>query len=126
MLGHIGYYMKLIIRYAHITTPMEKFLKKENNFQWNEESEEGLDNLKQKLVTLSILIIPDWKKEFHVHVDASFVSLGAILAQLGEGDIDHPISFARRKFLIIIHNYTTTECEGLKIMYMHCISLDIT
>jgi hypothetical protein len=89
-------------------------------------TEEGLDNLKQKLVTVPILIIPDWKKEFHVHVDASFVSLGAILAQPGEGDIDHPIAFARRKFLIIIHNYTTTECEGLTIMYMHCISLDIT
>jgi hypothetical protein len=36
-LGHTGYYKKFIRGYAHITTPMEKMLKKENKFQWNEE-----------------------------------------------------------------------------------------
>jgi hypothetical protein len=29
-LGHIGYYMNFIKGYAHITTPMEKLLKKED------------------------------------------------------------------------------------------------
>ena len=38
-----------------------------------------------------------WSKEFHVHVDASSIALGAVLAQPGEGDIDHPIAFVSRK-----------------------------
>jgi hypothetical protein len=63
---------------------MEKLLKKEAKFQWNADCQKGLDTLKHKLVTVSILIFPDWKKEFHVYVDASSISLGAILSQLGE------------------------------------------
>jgi hypothetical protein len=45
-LGHIGYYMKFIKGYAQITTPMEKLLKKEGKFQWNEDYQKGLDTLK--------------------------------------------------------------------------------
>jgi hypothetical protein len=38
-----------------------------------------------------------------------FHTLGAILYQPGEGDIDQPIDFARRKFSIAEKNYTTVE-----------------
>ncbi len=37
VLGHIGYYRKFIKGYAKITAPMEKLLKKDIKFQWNEE-----------------------------------------------------------------------------------------
>ena len=36
-LGHIGYYIKFIKSYAHITTPVEKLLKKDVMFCWNDE-----------------------------------------------------------------------------------------
>jgi hypothetical protein len=117
-LGHIGYYKNFIKGYAQITTPMEKLLKKEAKFQWNEDCQKGLDTLKQKLVTTLILIFLDWDKEFHVHVDASSIALGAVLSQPREGDIDHPIVFASRKFSIVEKNYTTTEREGLAMIYV--------
>ena len=41
-----------------------------------------------------ILVFPDWNKEFHVHVDTSSITLGVVLAQPGEGDLDHPIAYA--------------------------------
>ena len=63
------------------------------------------------------LSFPDWNKEFHVHVDASSIALGIVLAQLGEGNIDHPISFASRKLSTAENNYTTTEREGLAMVY---------
>jgi hypothetical protein len=44
-LGHTGYYRKFIKGYAQITTPMEKLLKKEAKFQWNEDCQKGLDTL---------------------------------------------------------------------------------
>jgi len=43
--------------------------------------------------------------------------LGTILAQEGVGDIDHPISFSRCKFSTAEKNYTTTEREGLAMVY---------
>jgi hypothetical protein len=38
-----------------------------------------LDILKEKMVTAPILVFLDWLKEFHVHVDASVISLGEVL-----------------------------------------------
>jgi len=58
---------------------MEKLLKKDVTFCWNEDYKKSLDVLKEKMVTAPNLVFPDWKKEFHVHVDASCIELGAIL-----------------------------------------------
>jgi hypothetical protein len=55
--------------------------------------------------------------EFHVHIDASNIVLGAILVQPGEGNIDHPIYFSSRKLSQAEHNYTTIEREGLAMVY---------
>jgi hypothetical protein len=64
-----------------------------------------------------ILIFTEWNKEFHVHVNASSIVLGAVLSQPGEGDIDHPIVFATRKLSTSENNCTTTEWEGLGMVY---------
>ena len=40
---------------------------------------ERLDVLKEKMITAPILVFPDWKKEFHVPVDASYTALGVVL-----------------------------------------------
>jgi hypothetical protein len=69
------------------------------------------------MVTVPILVFPYWSKEFHVHVDASSIALGEVLAQPGEGDIDDPLNFASRKLSRAEVNYTTTEREGLAMVY---------
>jgi hypothetical protein len=69
------------------------------------------------MVIVPILIFPDWRKGFHVHVDASYISLGAVLAQPRVGDIDHPLFFSRRKLSTAKINYTTIEREGLAMVY---------
>jgi len=87
-------------------------LKKEVKFQWNEGCQQSLDTLKKNLVTMPILVFPNWKKKFHVHVDASSIAVGEVLAELGEGDLDHPITFSSRNLSSTKHNYTTTKHEG--------------
>jgi hypothetical protein len=82
-LGNTGYYRKFIKGCAQITTPMEKILKKDSNFEWTEECQQSFDTLKKKMETVPILVFPYWSKEFHVHVDASSIALGSILSQLG-------------------------------------------
>ena len=90
-LGHTGYYRKFIKGYAQIIAPMEKQLKKDIRFEWTPECQARLDILKEKMVTATILVFPDWNKEFHVHVNASSIALGIVLAHSSEGNIDHPI-----------------------------------
>jgi len=79
MLGHMGYYKKIIKAYAQITAPMEKLLKKDATFYWDEECQRNLDVLKEKMVTAQILVFFNWIKEFHVHVDASCIAFGVVL-----------------------------------------------
>jgi hypothetical protein len=69
------------------------------------------------MVTAPILVFLDWEKTFHVHVDASTIALGAILAQPRVGDLDHPITFTSRKLSDSEHNYNMTEREGLAILF---------
>jgi hypothetical protein len=69
------------------------------------------------MVTVPILVFPDWSKEFNVHVDASSIALGVVLAEPKVGDIDHPISFASKNLSTAEKNYTTTKREGLAMVY---------
>jgi hypothetical protein len=61
-LGHTGYDRKFIIGYVQITTLMEKLLRKDSKFQWNEDFQRGMDTLKEKMVTTPILLFPYWEK----------------------------------------------------------------
>jgi hypothetical protein len=96
-LDHTRYYKKIIREYAQITMLMEKLLKKDTKYEWNDGFQKSLDILKEKMVTAPILVFPYWDKEFHVNVDAFAIALGVVLTQPGEGDIDHPISFSSKK-----------------------------
>jgi len=71
-----GYYIKLIKGYVEITMPMEKLMKKYVTFQWSEECQKILDVLKENMVIAPILVFPDSKEEFLIHVDASYIALG--------------------------------------------------
>ena len=91
---------------------MENLLKIDVKFQWTQECQRSLDILKEKMVTTPILVFPNWNLPFHLHVDASSIALGIILAQPGERGMDHPVAFASRKLSSAERNYTTTKREG--------------
>lgn len=74
-------------------------------FCWDEEFYKSFELLKENMVTLPILVFPDWLKVFHVHVDAYGITLGAILAHPGARDIDHPITFGSMKISNAKCNY---------------------
>jgi hypothetical protein len=116
-LGHTGYYHIFIRRYANITAPLENLLKRAETFQWTLKCDKEFETLKEKLITTPILIFPNWEKEFHVHVDASGIALGAFLTQPRDGAMDHSLYFASRKLSQAERNYTTTEREGLTMIY---------
>jgi hypothetical protein len=69
------------------------------------------------MVTTPILVYTYWENTFHVHIDASSISLGSYLVQPGARDLDHPIAFARRKLLELEQNYNTIERERIAMVY---------
>ena len=58
---------------------MEKLLRKDVTYCWNDDCMKSLDVLKGKLASALIMVFPKWDVEFHVHVDASCTTLGLIL-----------------------------------------------
>ena len=58
-------------------------------------------------------------------MDVSCITLGAVQTQAGEGQLDHPIVFMRRKLYKSENNYLATKCEGLAMVY-HSKSLEIS
>ena len=113
-MGHCGYYRRFIYMYAAIARPLYALLVV---FNWTNECDISFEKLKKALVSAPILKAPDWNIPFHVHIDASNFAIGCILAQPGEHNMDFPISYASRQLNIAEKNYTTTEREGLTMVY---------
>ena len=78
--GKINFLRKFIPNLAEVTKPLNRLLRNDVKFQWDEQCQKILDVLKEKMVSTPILVFPDWRKEFNVHVNASFVTLGVVLA----------------------------------------------
>ena len=63
---------------------MTELLKKDTNFNWTEDCEASFQELKKRLVTAPVLILPNIRKEFQVYCDASRQGLGGVLMQEGK------------------------------------------
>lgn len=62
---------------------MTELLKKEKKFEWTDKCEESFQDLKKRLVSAPILVLPDLLENFQVYCDASRVGLGCVLMQGG-------------------------------------------
>ena len=72
--------------------------------------------MKAIIASEPILRQPNWEIIFHVHVDASGIALGSILAQ-PDGKMDFPVYFASRRFSKAEQGYSTTEREALGMVF---------
>ena len=80
-LGLAGYYRRFIGNFSKIAKPMTELLKKDTKFKWSEECEASFPELKKSLVTATVLILLDIRKDFQVYCDASRQGLGGVLMQ---------------------------------------------
>ena len=69
--------------FSKIAKPMTALLKKDTKFHWTEECEASFQELKKRLTTAPVLILPDIRKDFQVYCDASRLGLGGVLMQDG-------------------------------------------
>ncbi|KAI5078022.1 hypothetical protein GOP47_0007846 [Adiantum capillus-veneris] len=95
-MGHCGYYTQFIYIYAIIAKPMYSLI---THSEWTDECKESFMKHKQALTSTTILKAPDWSKIFHIHVDASNLSIGCILAQPRDRKIDFPFLHKTHRLL---------------------------
>ncbi|KAK1694458.1 hypothetical protein QYE76_011155 [Lolium multiflorum] len=105
-LGLAGYYRRFVEGFSSIARPMTQLLQKDKKFEWTAKCEESFQQLKSRLTTAPILIMPDITKPFDVYRDASKIGLGCVLMQ--EGKV---ISYLSRQLKQHEQNYPTHDLE---------------
>jgi hypothetical protein len=115
-LGLTGYYRIFIEKYSKIAKPLTTLLKKDIPFEWNNDCNQAYTLLKEKLIAGPVLINPDFSKEFILSTDASNYALGAVLGQLDDKGIEHPIRFWSQTLSKTEQNYGITQKEALAIV----------
>ena len=87
-------------------------MKKDTKFKWTEECEACFQELKKRLTTALVMILPDILKEFQVYCDASRLRLGSVLTQ--DGIV---VSYASRQLKPHELNYATHDLELAVIVH---------
>jgi hypothetical protein len=91
-------------------------MKKNRNWNWSEECQNALGELKLKLISAPILICPDFNQLMTLQTDASFSGLGAVLTQ-GEEGSEKVIAYASRALTKEENKYSVTEKELLAALW---------
>lgn len=109
-LGLFRYYQRFVRGYGKIAESLTNLLKK-NSFRWNEEAYAAFEALKKAMVTVPVLPLPDFTKEFIVETNASGLGLGAVLIQAGR-----PIAYLSKTLSPINKEQSVYERELMAIV----------
>ena len=80
-LGLAGYYRRFIEDFSRLTAPMTRLIRKEVKFDWDNRCEEAFQELKMRVTSATILIVPKRGQGYIVYGDASKAGLGCVLMQ---------------------------------------------
>jgi hypothetical protein len=81
--------LDIIEGFSKISKPMTELLEKDKKFEWISACKASFQELKKRLTTTPILVMPDMEKLFSIYYDASGQGLGCVLMQDG-----HVVAYA--------------------------------
>nr|KYP60182.1 Retrovirus-related Pol polyprotein from transposon 412 family [Cajanus cajan] len=87
-------------------------MRKEQSFIWTDPCERSFDELKRRLTTSLVLVLPDSGEPFDVYCDASHQGLGCVLIQNRK-----VVAYASRQLKNHERNFPTHELELAAIVF---------
>jgi hypothetical protein len=66
-------------RFSKIAKPVTELLGKDKGFEWSLEYEASFQELKKRLTTALVLVMPDMEKAFSIYCDPLGQGLGCVL-----------------------------------------------
>jgi ribonuclease HI len=111
-IGMAGYYRRFIEGFSKIARPMTALLTKKVEFKWTQKCQEAFEELKNRLTTAPVLVLPDVHKPFSLYCDASYTGLGCVLMQ--EGRV---VAYSSRQLKIHEKNYPTHDLELAAVVH---------
>ena len=76
-----AFYQIFVPGYAQLAAPLYALLRKKAVWRWTEAEQSSFDSLRTQLLQAPVLAIPDPKKPYVLHTDASNLAIGATLSQ---------------------------------------------
>ena len=107
-----GYYRRFVEGFSSLAAPLTALNKKDKKFEWTQKCEQNFQELKRRLTSTPILILPSKDDEFIVYYGASKIGLGAILMQKGK-----VIAYGFRQLKIHEKNYPTHDLELAAVVF---------
>jgi hypothetical protein len=111
-LGLVGYYRRFIEGFSKISKSMTELLEKDKQFEWTPACEASFQELKKRLTTAPVLVMPDMEKSFSIYCDALGQELGCVLMQ--DGRVVAYASLQLRKHEV---NYLTHDLELVVVVH---------
>ena len=103
---------------ATICQPLTALTRKDRQqFSWSPDCEEAFVKVKQLLVSAPLLHPPGLGKEFFLWTDASEQGFGAVLEQMSDTGVRHPVAYASRPTNSAEMKYAPTELEVAALVY---------
>ena len=105
-LGLANFYRQLILGFSHITWPLNRLMKGNGKkiFKWTLTQQQDFEQIKNKLCTAPVLVLPDLHQPFEIEMDASDYALGAVITQSG-----HLVMFHSENFSETVRMYSMYE-----------------
>ncbi len=75
------FYICFIKKIVAIMAPITKLTKRTKYFLWSKKCRKAWESIKYKYIETLIMILPNWQVQFHVHINASLLIVGAMLSQ---------------------------------------------
>ncbi|GJR44036.1 putative nucleotidyltransferase, ribonuclease H [Tanacetum coccineum] len=116
ILGHAGFYQRVIKDFSMISKPMTKLLMKDVKFDFYDDCKKAFNILKERLTTTPIIISHDWNVPFELMCDATDFAVGAVLGQRIYGKFK-PIYYSSKTLNNAQEHYTTIEKELLAVVF---------
>ena len=111
-LGLAGYYRRFIEDFSRIAAPMTRLTRKEVKFDWDDRCEEAFQEMKRRLTSAPILIVPDMGQGYTVYCDASRARLECVLMQSGR-----VVAYGSRQLKNHEQNYPTHDMELAAVVF---------
>jgi hypothetical protein len=107
-----GYYRRFIKDFSKIAKPMTRLVEKNKDFALTEECQTSFEELKKRLTSAPVLILPDITKKFDIYCDASQQGLECVLMQDGK-----VVSYASYQLRKHEENYLTHDMELAEVVH---------
>ncbi|XP_059658311.1 uncharacterized mitochondrial protein AtMg00860-like [Cornus florida] len=111
-LGLVGYYQRFVKDFSRLAAPMTRLTRKGVKFVWNEACDSSFQELKTRLTTAPVLVIPERGLGYVIYCDASRDGLGCVLMQDGR-----VVAYGSRQLKTHELNYPTHDLELAAVVF---------